>query len=168
MRKILIVDLDGTLYDNRHRNTPELLPNFDAIKAEGRSVTTEDWLPWNRRHEGDKVVEHVRALVRAFRAQGFIIAVLSSRDDRCRDTTRHQLDRDLDRDVVVADFIWLRPADCQESAAEYKRQKVKDLKSIFGGSYPPPLIVAIDDDPAVIKMFAAEGIHTLQVRRPGE
>lgn len=164
MRKILIVDLDGTLYDNRHRNTPEFLPNFDAIKEEGRSATTEDWLPWNRRHVDDTVVEHVRALVRALRAQGFVIAGLSSRDDRCRDTTRIQ----LDRDSVVADFIWLRPADCQESAAEYKRQKVVEIKSIFGGSYPPPLIVAIDDDPAVIKMFAAEGVHTLQVRRPGE
>ena len=107
----IVVDIDGTLSDSRHRQ--HLAPDGPDRK------TDEGWRMFHEASEDDKPVEHAIAVVSAMTAVGVKVMFLTARPEWMRERTIRWL-----RSHVVEDgaelHLLMRPAGNLERASEMK------------------------------------------------
>lgn len=154
MMKVLIVDLDGTTYDNSHRN--HLAPKGALGKV------AANWEPWHAAFEGDELVQPVAVMIRDLVAAGWLSFVITRRSSNQRHATEARLRRD-NVPFHAAEFGDMhddRPAEA------IKAELVRKLRMYASFTGQDVMIMAIDDTPAVIKALEEEGVKTLQVKRP--
>lgn len=152
--KVLILDLDGTLYDNAHRN--------HAAPRGALGKVAANWEPWHALCHGDSLVQEVAELVRNFAASGWLIYVLTRRSANQRYITENMLRRD-NIPFHAAEFGGMfddRPAEAIKAAI------IRSLRHHAAVFSLPLMVMAIDDTKAVIDALEAEGVKTLQVKRP--
>lgn len=155
MIKILLLDLDGTLYDNTHRN--HLAPRGKA----GRVAL--NWEPWHAACAGDTLIEPVAAVARAMAADGWLCYVLTRRSDSQRYITQNRLRAD-NVPFVAAEFASMHD---DRPAPDYKAAIVRNIRdNLERFRQADYSIMALEDSPEVIAALEAEGVKTLQVRRP--
>lgn len=154
MMKVLIVDLDGTTYDNSHRN--HLAPKGALGK------TAANWEPWHAACEGDALVQPVAVMIRDLVAAGWLSFVVTRRSANQRAATENRLRSD-NIPFHAAEFGSMHD---DRPAEEIKAELVRKLRHFAAFSGQDLMVMAIDDTPAVIKALEEEGVKTLQVKRP--
>jgi len=146
-RNIYVVDLDGTLYDNRHR---------EALIPKDRSCT-EEWVAFNNACLHDAVREPVRRMVECLLDSGDLVIFLTGRGSSARIATAQCLMRDF---PFHQPGMKLRPMDDHRPAADFKTDYLKALQLKHPGKH----IVAIEDDvECVAAMRQIPGVTVLQI-----
>lgn len=146
-RNIYVVDLDGTLYDNRHR---------EALIPKDRS-STEEWIAFNNACLHDVVREPVRRMVECLMDSGDQVIFLTGRGSSACMATTHCLRRDFPFHYIS---VQMRHMDDHRPAAEFKT----DFLRILQLRQPSSHIIAIEDDvECVAAMRQLPGVTVLQI-----
>lgn len=141
--KTILIDLDGTVCDTRHRD-----------RLINRSGDT-DWLAYSMECAGDRPIPGVVRLVNWIAG---LKVILTGRHEEARRLT----ERWLARNGVGYDELIMRPiGDRRENVA----LKVAEVRKLRRRGFDP--ILAIDDYPKVAEAFASLQIPTLLVARNG-
>ena len=140
--KAIIVDLDGTIADLRHR--------LHLVKYRPRTPHT--WNEFFDQCSKDTPHEHICELLRAL--QGVRIIIVSGRPDSHRQVTIWWL-----RVVAKVPFdeLHMRVAGDRTPDRVIKRHILEHLRKEY------EIILAIDDRPSVIRMWKEEGVPVLDM-----
>lgn len=150
MKIAYIIDLDGTLYDNSHRQ--------HLIPADRNN--TAGWVPFNAACAKDILRKEVANLVRAVAAEGGDVIFLTARGEDAREPTFNRLHQDFS--FAYSSDLIMRQMNDHRSAAEFKSSFISGLKSEFS-VYRDHTLVAIEDDPAVVDAMRALGVTVLHI-----
>lgn len=144
-----IIDLDGTLYDNNHRQ--HLIP---ADKGD-----TAAWVAFNSACADDVLREEMADLVRSVLLSGREVIFLTGRGESAREPTMQRLVKDFS--FIEPPAIIMRPMDMHSSAAQYKKRAVESiLSSPRWGDYS---LIALEDDPSIVEVMRGMGLTVLHV-----
>lgn len=152
--KVLILDLDGTTYDNAHRN--------HAAPRGALGKVAANWEPWHALCQGDTLVTEVAEMVRAMADAGWLIYVLTRRSANQRHVTEAMMRRD-NVPFHAAEFGGMyddRPAEVIKAGIVRTLRRQAALLGV------ELMLMAIDDTKAVIDALEAENVKTLTVKRP--
>lgn len=146
-KTIYIIDLDGTLYDNSHRQ--HLIPT-------DRSSTAE-WRAFNNACANDKVRHPVRRLVQTLINAGEHVIFLTGRGASAYIPSAKQLDRDF---VGGPHPLLMRPMDDHRPAWQFKVDALLGLRQAYPGCH---LLAIEDDDNCVQSMRNIPFVTVLQI-----
>lgn len=145
-KKIVILDLDGTVADCNHR--------LHFIEGHNRDYQAfYDGIP------DDKSIDHIIDLVRALYQSGeySILAVTGRPITHLRETQIW-----LDQNFVPYDAIFMRPEGDFRKDFVVKKEILEEIRKNFGEP-----AFALDDRSSVVKMWRENGVPCLQVA-PGD
>ena len=138
--KAIIVDLDGTLADIRHR--------LDLVRSD-----RPDFNAFYSRIDGDYVNEWCRELMLSMWSAGHDVIIVSARPERCLKSTREWL---RVNEVTYTDLYLLRGAHGDSTPDQ-------DLKRAWLRKFGRERILfAVDDRQKVVDMWRSEGVTCLQ------
>lgn len=123
--KLAIIDLDGTLFDERHRN---------------HLAVAKDWDEYHKHHKGDSVFEGVLEFVQKLHVTHEII-FLTGRTENHRESSTKQLG---DLRVHAHDFV-MRPVGDFRQSCIYKEKALQDIIEEMAAEYELESIVIVDD-----------------------
>lgn len=141
-RTHIVVDLDGTLADVEHRRR--------FIKGKKK-----DWKAFHEACIDDPPQEWCVRLIKAMRAAGLKIELVSGRSQVVEGLTRRWLDRVFEGDLSAMTLVLLRPHGNMIKDTELKRAWLR----AFGKE---KILFAVDDRKRVVDMWREEGIVCLQ------
>lgn len=139
---IYICDLDGTLYDNRHR--AHLMPTGD------KRNDTEAWAQFNGACRGDKPIEEMLFTIKTLIANGEDVRFLTGRGKSAYLPTMDRLHNDLELSRTLIK-LQMRPMDDHRSVAEFKTDALRRLLKTYGAEK----FTCFEDDPEVCAAFEA-------------
>lgn len=148
-RNICIFDLDGTLSNGNHRL--HLLPKKDLH-------LTESWTAFNMSAGGDAPITDTILVMKAMRAAGFIVIILTGRSDEAREITEKWL---VQNGASHYDLLIMRSASDNRKDTVIKEEILRKIGI-------ERIVAAWDDSPTVIAHFRSLGITTYQVCDYGE
>lgn len=148
-RNICIFDLDGTLSNGNHRL--HLLPKKDLHLA-------ESWTAFNMAAGGDAPITDTIRVMKAMRAAGFIVIILTGRSDEAREITEKWL---VQNGASHYDLLIMRSASDNRKDTVIKEEILRKIGI-------ERIVAAWDDSPTVIAHFRSLGITTYQVCDYGE
>lgn len=140
MKAYVVIDLDGTLADNRHR------------------LGVNDWDEYDKLADRDLVNEAVLGLLTRWQASGGTVIILSSRNERHVEKTRRWLKINL----IEPDHLFLRPDKDFRQDGEVKLSlldKYFESREIALANVE----FIVDDNERVIDTFKHAGFAVLQV-----
>lgn len=144
-----IIDLDGTLYDNSHRQ--HLIP---ADRS-----NTAGWVEFNCACADDVLREDMSDLVRSVLLSGREVIYLTGRSEVAGKQTMQRLLKDFN--FIEQPTLIMRPMDCHASAAEFKRDAVKRIRdSKRWAGYD---LIALEDDPSIVEVMRGMGVTVLHI-----
>ena len=145
--KIVIMDLDGVICDNSHR--AHLVPLAD------QQHLNEAWQPFVAECHNDAPIAAGIEMLKALETV-YGVAIVTSRQEMFKELTETWLKKHTPFYKCFQNIAY-RPADNTDSPAEYKRVTLQLIRS-----YGHEVMFAIDDDPAIVAMYNAEGVPTFQ------
>lgn len=146
-RPIIIVDLDGTLFNNQQRR--HLIPKENFRDP-------HSWADFNKACLGDMPIVQNITTVKTLIDAGFLAVYLTSRGNGARPETETQL-----RSVGLVPFpLIMRPMDEHRKPHEWKVAVIEDVEKYYGYK----VTAAMDDDPGVCNAMRQRGIAVAQVR----
>lgn len=141
--KTIIIDLDGTLADSKHRH--HFLTGDQGYR---------DTDAWRIETDKDVPVQWCVDLIYGFRAQGYTILYVTGREEKCRETTREWLGAHVSgsqhEDLLMRPMGDNRP-DHLIKEELYLQQILPKYKVMF----------AIDDRPGIAKLWRTLGVPCL-------
>lgn len=149
MKIAYIIDLDGTLYDNSHRQ--HLIP-VDRSNTAG-------WVAFNSACAEDGLREDMADLVRSILLSGREVIFLTGRGEAAREPTMQRLLKDFN--FIEQPTMIMRPMDSHTSASEFKRDAVERIW--FSKRWAPYCLIALEDDPSVVEVMRSMGVTVLQI-----
>lgn len=144
-----IIDLDGTLYDNSHRQ--HLIP---ADRS-----NTAGWVEFNCACTDDVLREDMSDLVRSVLLSGREVIFLTGRGEAAGEQTMQRLLKDFN--FIEQPTLIMRPMDCHTSSAEFKRdavQRIRDSERWAGYD-----LIALEDDPSIVEVMRGMGVTVLHI-----
>jgi beta-phosphoglucomutase-like phosphatase (HAD superfamily) len=148
MKKIVIFDLDGTIALIDHRR--------HFVEGKGSKATDEEWRCFFAACVDDKPNTPVIETLRALRAQGYCIIILSGRSDEVDKETKTWL---MDNEVPY-DELHMRPEGNYEPDQIWKARFLRKFD-------PETILCVFDDRQKVVDMWRSKGITCFQVA-PGD
>lgn len=142
--KILLLDIDHTVFDAAWRDDMLADRDWDAYHAAGKD---------------DQPINEVVHLVNDIHNAGWTIYALTARPEKWRNQTMKQF---VDHGINV-DWFLMRPTDDYSSAGE---SKIKLLQKEFGPNlegFESKEVILIDDNEKVIEVMRANNITTMQI-----
>ncbi len=151
-RKAIIIDIDGTLADSKHRE-------HHIVNAEGKV----DWAAWDAAAHLDTPNRWCASMVAAMKhSQGVSLIFLTGRGDRLRDVTLNWLTTHVVPKSDI-DLLLMRPnGDKRPDTVikeEYYRRDIEPLYDV---------LFCIDDRDTVVDMFRKLGLTVLHCDRWGD
>ena len=143
MTDIIIMDLDGVLCDNSHR--AHLVPPAD------QQHRNEAWRPFVEQCVNDKPIAAGVALYESLIKAHTVVVITSRQDMYFSETFGWYRDH-----LSKCPETIFRPDNCELSPPELKRRFLNQLR------IDNNILFAVDDDPAIIDMYNAEGVATFQ------
>lgn len=144
-----IIDLDGTLYDNSHRQ--HLIP---ADRS-----NTAGWVEFNCACADDVLREDISDLVRSVLLSGREVIFLTGRGEVAAEQTMQRLLKDFN--FIEQPTLIMRPMDCHTSAAEFKRDAVKRIRD--SKRWADYQLIALEDDPSIVEVMRGMGVTVLHI-----
>lgn len=144
MKKIVIFDLDGTIALIDHRR--------HYVEGKGARATNAEWRNFFAECVNDKPNEPVIETLRALRAQGYSIIILSGRSDEVADQTKLWL---KDNNVPY-DELHMRPEGNYEADEKWKSRFLRIWE-------PATILCVFDDRQKVVDMWRSQGVVCFQV-----
>jgi hypothetical protein len=144
----VIVDIDGTLADNSHRQHHLNHGDYDCVK--------NDWAAFFAGIPDDKPITPVVEVVDALRLAGWPIVLATGRSETNRAATQAW----LEKHGIVYDELYMRAADCYRQDAIVKSEM---LDRILADGWDPLLV--IDDRQSVVDMWRSRGLVCLQAAK---
>ena len=144
-----IIDLDGTLYDNSHRQ--HLIP---ADRS-----NTAGWVEFNCACTDDVLREDMSDLVRSILCSGREVIFLTGRGTAAREQTMQRLLKDFN--FIDKPPLIMRPMDWHTSAAEFKGDAIQRILDAKGWSASQ--LIALEDDPSVVMVMRGMGVTVLHI-----
>jgi len=144
MKKTVIFDLDGTIALIDHRR--------HFVEGKGSKASDEEWRCFFAACVDDQPNEPVIETLRALRAQGYYIVILSGRSDEVDKETRTWL-KDYD---VPYDELHMRPEGDYEPDEKWKARFLHRFA-------PTTILCVFDDRQKVVDMWRRKGIVCFQV-----
>lgn len=138
----VMVDLDGTLYDTRHRDTVLDTDNPDK------------WDLFSAQCYGDTVMPGMATLVEVL-ARDYEICLVTGRSVKFIEETEQR----LAEDGIPYDLLKMRS---ETNRATNGELKAKFVNEILGAG--DEVVLAIDDNPSTIEVLESLGIPTVFVR----
>ncbi len=153
MRKVVIVDIDGTTLDSSHRKK--------RLEGKPWPATREAWAEWEEGMENDPPIQIAIDLVRMFmRTADLEIVFVTAREEYMRSRTTTSLKRHFHPDSFT---MWMRAdGDRRASAAEVKLELV--IKHVGVEN----VYCCMEDEIGVARAFRAAGMYVLHVADPVE
>jgi hypothetical protein len=177
-KNIVLVDVDGTLADNTHRAgivAPQSCPTCDGtgllpiyrefhgwgeqkcVTCYGSGKRKKNWYEFYKGVSGDSPKQDVIAVIKALRAKGYIICIVSGRPIRF-----------LELEVGKQTVAWLKEAGVRYDhifmrQSWDKRDDTIVKKEILDKLPKDRIALVLDDRNSVVKMWRAEGLTCLQV-----
>ena len=148
-KNICIFDLDDTLSNGNHRL--HLLPKKDLHLTESRTA-------FNMAAVGDAPITDTIRVMKAMRAAGFIVIILTGRSDEAREITEKWL---VQNGASHYDLLIMRSASDNRKDTVIKEEILRKIGI-------ERIVAAWDDSPTVIAHFRSLGITTYQVCDYGE
>lgn len=146
---IYCIDLDGTLYDNTHRQ--HLIP-------EDRSCT-DSWSAFNCACRDDKVRHGVLGIVKSLIAAGQDVRFLTGRGAVAKDPTMEALVQDLERSRSM---ISLTMRDMKDYRPGWVMKREVVLRWLQAN--PACEVVMLEDDPEIVSALRAmDRVTVLQI-----
>ena len=144
--KYIVVDLDGTTFDDRHRR---------------EHIDHKDWDKYHSRCVDDKPFNDVATAVRMMSGLASIL-IVTGRPERYRKVT---LDALCENDIPF-DHLLMRPDDNYTAASFLK---IVQLEEFFGSKEKllKEVLFALEDSDYVVKAYREYGITCWQVRNGG-
>lgn len=149
MKIAYIIDLDGTLYDNSHRQ--HLIP---ADRS-----NTAGWVEFNCACADDVLREDMSDLVRSVLLSGREVIFLTGRGEAAGEQTMQRLLKDFN--FIEQPTLIMRPMDCHSSAAEFKRDAVKRIRD--SKRWADYQLIALEDDPSIVEVMRGMGVTVLHI-----
>ena len=143
-KNICIFDLDGTLSNGNHRL--HLLPKKDLH-------LTESWTEFNMAAGVDAPITDTIRVMKAMRAAGFIVIILTGRSDEAREITEKWL---VQNGASHYDLLIMRSAYDNRKDTVIKEEILRKIGI-------ERIVAAWDDSPTVIAHLRSLGITTYQV-----
>lgn len=144
-----IIDLDGTLYDNSHRQ--HLIP---ADRS-----NTAGWVAFNCACTDDVLRDDMSDLVRSILLSGREVIFLTGRGEAAGKQTMQRLLKDFN--FIEQPTLIMRPMDCHSSAAEFKRDAVKRIRD--SKRWADYHLMALEDDPSIVEVMRGMGVTVLHI-----
>lgn len=144
-----IIDLDGTLYDNSHRQ--HLIP---ADRS-----NTAGWVEFNCACTDDVLREDIADLVRSILCSGREVIFLTGRGTAAREQTMQRLLKDFN--FIDKPPLIMRPMDWHTSAAEFKGDAIQRILDAKGWSASQ--LIALEDDPSIVEVMRGMGVTVLHI-----
>lgn len=145
--QIIIIDIDGVLSNPSHRI---------------QHAINKDWDKFNDLMEFDEPNAEMFTILHYF-ILNFKVVFLTARPEHYRMTTFKWLMANSNNSYLMKTKLQskeieliMRPSENKESSEIFKEKILKELKNKF------KIILAIDDNSKVVKMFRKHGINTLQ------
>lgn len=146
-KDIAIFDLDGCIFDDRHR-----LPLIDMnLEGDARFEAYHDQLGVDFVHE-----DAMDLLTKAVE-QNLMVAFVTARPIAFRRQTLEKLKRHFGELLNHQFPIYMRPDGDQRPSASYKRDRVRAIVS-WAKDHGCEVVVAFDDRQDVIDMYLTEGV----------
>lgn len=141
----IVVDLDGTLFDERHRQ--------HHITGQ-----TKDWDAYHGGIPDDKVFADVEAMLRQF-ADVYVIHALTGRPAKWFKLT----DEKLRKHNMPIDVITMRP---DEDWSPNGEMKLRELERYFGSKERVlrEVFIVLENDPKTVEVMRNYGLTVWQVR----
>ena len=143
---IVIMDLDGVLCDNSHR--AHLVPPAD------QQHRNEAWQPFMAECANDAPIAEGLVMFKAL-CDTHVVFIVTSRQELFWEETELWIGKHAPDSAYN---IIHRPEDYHLSPASFKRDVLHELRTAGGHN----ILFAIDDDPAIVAMYNAEGVPTFQ------
>jgi hypothetical protein len=140
VKSLVIVDLDGTLADGKHREH-HLHPK-----------EKRDWDAYYEKCGLDAPHEDVIQVVNSLQASGYIIIIITGR----REQTRPATEQWLRHYGVCYDVLIMRPVGCHTDDHIWKVEMI----SLVG---PQNILVVIEDRNRIVSEMRARGLRVIQV-----
>lgn len=160
MIKLVISDLDGTLFDIKHRL--HIIQNEDGSKKKG--LTDEDWERFNLACIDDKPIFGVIVTVMSLKndeyyseARYLPLIICTGRKEVARHNTLHQ----TRVNGIYQDALMMRSNNDYRPDYKVKRDMLKKIMSDY--SVKPSEIVVFEDRKQVVNMWREEGCTCFQV-----
>lgn len=161
-RKAIIVDIDGTVADSRHRV-------HHIVNPEGKV----NWPAWDADAHLDPPIGWVIELVNKFAMDGYSIIFVTGRGERLREVTIEWLKKHIsslskESDILVrylekdaeGDLLQMRPEGDHRPDTVVKAEI---YKAVIEPEYD--VLFAIDDKASVVDMWRALGVPCLECDR---
>lgn len=149
MRNIIIMDLDGTLADGRHRL--HLLPKADMH-------LTESWLEFNQASVDDEPITNTIEIMNALRRAGYFIIILTGRSNHVEVDTREWLRRNR----CSYDVLWMRDKNDNRKDTVIKEEFLRNTVGL------DRIVACYDDSPNVISHLRGMGLTVYAVTDYGD
>lgn len=149
MKIAYIIDLDGTLYDNSHRQ--------HLIPADRNNIA--GWVEFNCACADDVLREDMSDLVRSVLLSGREVIFLTGRGEVAGEQTMQRLLKDFN--FIEQPTLIMRPMDCHTSAAEFKRDAVKRIRD--SKRWADYQLIALEDDPSIVEVMRGMGVTVLHI-----
>lgn len=144
---IYIVDLDGTLVDNTHRE--HLIPKDKS--------NTLEWSAFNNACKDDKPREPVRKIIECLLDAGCNVSFVTGRGEAARDNTLSSL---YSMFPTSGPFhLIMRPMWDHRQAVLFKL----DIINEFQREFPFSQILAFEDDPEIVEGFRNAGVSVMHI-----
>ena len=140
MMKALIIDLDGTIANNTHRQ--------HYIEGDKK-----DWQSFNAAHVGDTLNTWCAEIMTNMGLNNYRIIIVSGRSDEFRNSTIQW----LEYNTVPYDELYMRPAGDHRKDSVVKEEI---YRSIIAPNYE--VLFCIDDRQQVVDMWRSIGLVCLQ------
>ena len=141
MVRVAVFDVDGTLMNIQHRR--------HHVAGQDK-----DWPAFFDAMEFDTINDHVFHLAHALKKDGYVIVVVSGRNERHREITEKQLAfGKLDYKMLI-----MRPDDNYDPDFVFKKQVLDKMRE--SGLDPQ---FSVDDRPSVVQMWRENGVPCFDV-----
>jgi predicted secreted acid phosphatase len=148
-RRAIIVDIDGTLANAKHRE-------HHIVNPEGKV----DWAAWDKEAMNDTVYQWCADLIYAFRLIGVDILFVTGRGERIREVTLDWLDQNACAGPRTKYKLFMRGNGDHRQDVVYKAEVYKNFIEPYYD-----VLFAIDDKGSVVDMWRALGITCLECDR---
>lgn len=145
MKKVILVDVDGTLANTEHRE------HFLTVRP-------KMWKEYKRQAPYDKPYEDIVWLVKLLRQAGNIILIVTARSEDERTQTKEWLDKVAGLKGMY-DKIYMRGVDDYRDHSIVKKDLLEEIRQ---DGYDPYMV--LDDHNEVVEMWREQKLRCLQVQ----